>query len=78
MSGKEGSRRRVPRSYFRAKPVSVGQEVEVMIEDLSKRGDGVAKIKGYIIFVPNTKPGDKVKVKISQVRPGYAVAERLA
>lgn len=75
----EGQRRRkLPRSYFNVKPVKVGQEVEVTIQDTSKRGDGVAKIEGYIIFVPNTKPGDKVKIKISQIRPGYAIAEKVA
>jgi len=76
---KEGQpRRRLPRSYFNVKPVKVGQEVEVTIEDTSKRGDGVAKIEGYIIFVPNTHPGDTVRIRISQIRPGYAIAEKIA
>ncbi len=78
MSEEEQPRRRLPRSYFNVKPVKIGQEVEVTVEDVSKRGDGVAKIEGYIIFVPNTKPGETVKVRISQIRPGYAVAEKIA
>ena len=78
MSEEGQPRRRLPRSYFNVKPVKVGQEVEVTIEDTSKRGDGVAKIEGYIIFVPNTQPGEKVKIRISQIRPGYALAEKVA
>jgi len=43
--------------------------------ETSKRGDGIARVKGFVIFVPNTKPGDKVKVKITRVGRSYAVAE---
>ncbi|MGC8571048.1 TRAM domain-containing protein [Caldivirga sp.] len=57
------------------KPVKVGDVVEVEVTEVSKRGDGVAKIRGFIIFIPNTKPGEKVKVKITRVGPSFAVAE---
>ena len=57
-------------------PVKVGEEYDVKIEAMSKRGDaGVAKIEGMVIFVANTKEGDKVKIKISRVGMGYAIAE---
>ena len=37
-------------------PVKVGEEYDVKIEAMSKRGDaGVAKIEGMVIFVANTK-----------------------
>ncbi|GGI71898.1 hypothetical protein GCM10007112_05860 [Vulcanisaeta souniana JCM 11219] len=49
--------------------------IEVSIVETSKRGDGIARVKGFVIFVPNTKPGDKVKVKITRVGRSYAVAE---
>ncbi|MFP3240276.1 MAG: TRAM domain-containing protein [Caldivirga sp.] len=55
--------------------MKVGDVVDVEVTEVSKRGDGVAKIRGFIIFVPNTKPGDKVKVKITRVGPSFAVAE---
>ena len=43
-------------------PVKVGEEYNVKIEAMSKRGDaGVAKIEGMVIFVANTKEGDEVK-----------------
>ena len=57
-------------------PVKVGEEYDVKIEAMSKRGDsGVAKIEGMVIFVANTKEGDQVKIKIKRVGMGYAIAD---
>ncbi len=56
-------------------PVNVGDIIEVEIVELSRRGDGIARVRGFIIFVPNTRPGDKVKVRIKRVGRTYAVAE---
>ena len=57
-------------------PVKVGEEYDVKIEAMSKRGDaGVAKIEGMVIFVANTKEGDEVKIKINRVGMGYAIAD---
>ena len=58
-----------------SKPVEEGKEYNVQITDTSRRGDGIAKVEGYIIFVPNTKPGDNVNVKVTSVRPRFAIAE---
>jgi len=61
---------------FRPSPVRVGEEYDVKIESLSKRGDsGVARVQGLVIFVVGTKVGDSVKVKITKVGRGYATAE---
>ncbi|MFP3297015.1 MAG: TRAM domain-containing protein [Vulcanisaeta sp.] len=57
------------------KPVNVGDVLEVEIVETSKRGDGIARVKGFVIFVPNTKPGDKVKIKITRIGRSYAIAE---
>jgi len=57
-------------------PVKVGEEYDVKIEAMSKRGDsGVAKIEGMVIFVANTNEGDQVKIKIKRVGMGYAIAD---
>ncbi|WP_069807415.1 TRAM domain-containing protein [Vulcanisaeta thermophila] len=76
-SGNERPRRRGPRGRGPRgpKPVNVGDVVDVEITEVSKRGDGIARIRGFVIFVPNTKPGDKVKVKITRIGRSYAVAE---
>jgi len=58
------------------KPVKVGEEHEVTIEEVSRRGDGIAKIQNFVIFVPGTKIGDKVKIKVARVTSRYAIAEK--
>lgn len=61
---------------FRPSPVKVGEEFDVRIESMSKRGDaGVAKVEGLVIFVTGTKVGDSVRIKITKVGRGYATAE---
>ncbi len=56
-------------------PVELGKEYEAEIEDISRRGDGIAKIEGFIIFVPNTKKGEHVKFKITRVGSRFAIGE---
>ncbi len=56
------------------KPVEVGKEYDVELTELSRRGDGVAKIQGFIIFVKGGKVGDKVRIKIETVGPRFATA----
>jgi predicted RNA-binding protein with TRAM domain len=64
---------------FRPAPVKVGDEYDVKIESMSKRGDaGVAKVEGLVIFVSGTKVGDSVRIKITKVGRGYATAEMTA
>jgi len=55
--------------------VEKDQEYDVEIVEVSRRGDGVARIRGFVIFVPNTKPGQKVHIKITNVAPRFAVGE---
>jgi len=57
------------------KPVELDKEYEAEIEDVSTRGDGIAKIEGFIIFVPNTKKGEHVKFKITRVGSRFAIGE---
>ncbi|MDH5624059.1 MAG: TRAM domain-containing protein [Candidatus Bathyarchaeota archaeon] len=57
------------------KPVEVDKEYEAEIEDISRRGDGIAKIEGFIIFVPNTKQGEHVKFKVTRVGSRFAIGE---
>ena len=57
------------------KPVELDKEYEAEIEDVSRRGEGIAKIEGFIIFVPNTKKGEHVKFKITKVGNRFATGE---
>jgi len=57
------------------KPVEVDKEYEAEIQDISRRGDGIARIEGFVIFVPNTKQGDHVKFKVIRVGSRFATGE---
>ena len=59
----------------REKPVEVDKEYEAEIQDISRRGDGIAKIEGFIIFVPNTKQGEHVKFRVTRVGNRFATGE---
>ncbi|MEM3731169.1 MAG: TRAM domain-containing protein [Candidatus Bathyarchaeia archaeon] len=54
------------------------QEIEVLIDDIGSRGDGIARIQGFLIFVPRSKIGERVKVRIVSVGEKFAVAEKIA
>ena len=64
-----------PRREFAPKPVEVGKEYDVEIQESSRRGEGIARIKGLVCFVPNSKPGDKVKIRITRISRRFAEAE---
>ncbi len=58
-------------------PVSEGEIYTLTIEKIGSKGDGFGKIDGYVIFVPDTTVGEKVKVKITRVLPRVAFAEKV-
>jgi 23S rRNA (uracil1939-C5)-methyltransferase len=55
-------------------PVSAGAVHDVTIEGIAREGDGIARIQGFVIFVPDTKVGDQVKIKIERVMQKFAFA----
>ncbi len=67
--------RRRPGRRFPPKPVEMGEEYDVEIQETSRRGDGIARIKGLVTFVPDTKPGDKVRIKITRISRRFAEGE---
>ncbi len=64
-----------PPSSFREKPVKVGEEIDVTVSELSRRGEGVARVEGFVIFIPNTKQGQQAKIRIKEIKPNFATAE---
>jgi predicted RNA-binding protein with TRAM domain len=58
-------------------PIKEGEEYEVKIEDVGKEGDGITRVEGFVVFVPDTKVGDEVKVRITSVRRRFAFAEKV-
>ncbi|MDD2439573.1 MAG: TRAM domain-containing protein [Methanosarcinaceae archaeon] len=55
-------------------PVEEGEIYEVTIQDIARQGDGIARIEGFVIFVPGTSVGDEVQIKVERVLPKYAFA----
>jgi predicted RNA-binding protein with TRAM domain len=57
-------------------PVDEGEIREVKIEDIGSQGDGIARVdRGYVVFVSETKPGDRVTIRITETRENVAFAE---
>jgi predicted RNA-binding protein with TRAM domain len=55
-------------------PVETGEMRYVEIEDLGKQGDGIARVeRGYVIIVPDTEVGERVKIEITEVKSNFAV-----
>jgi 23S rRNA (uracil1939-C5)-methyltransferase len=55
-----------------------GERVEVVIEELGARGDGIASLDDARVFVPLTLPGDRLEVRLGAAREGGFAAEPLA
>ena len=59
-----------------APPVSEGQVIDVLIESVGDKGE-VAKVQGFVIFVPGTSKGETVKIKIERVSTNVAFAKKV-
>jgi len=57
------------------KPVEMGKEYEVEISEISRRGDGIARVQGFVIFVAGAKAGQKTKIRITSVGDRFAKGE---
>jgi 23S rRNA (uracil1939-C5)-methyltransferase len=47
----------------------------VSITDLNDTGEGVGRLGGRVVFVPDTVTGDRVLVRLVQVKPNYATGK---
>jgi len=66
---------RGPRNFNTPKPVEVGKEYDVEITERGSKGDGIARVQGFVVFVSGGKPGDKVKIRVTSVANRFAQAE---
>ncbi|MBN1792135.1 TRAM domain-containing protein [Candidatus Woesearchaeota archaeon] len=56
-------------------PVREGDELDVKIEAVGEKGDGIAKKQGFVLFVPKTRTGDEVRVRVTRVLKNAGFAE---
>lgn len=59
---------RVRKGRIREKELREGNVYELMIEDVGRKGDGIAKMGEYIIYVAGTTKGTTVRVLIQKIR----------
>ncbi|MCC7552902.1 MAG: TRAM domain-containing protein [Methanobacteriaceae archaeon] len=56
-------------------PITVGKEYDVKIEDKGSSGDGIARIEGFVVFIPETEVGQEVTVKVNATRRNFGFAD---
>lgn len=57
-------------------PVEEGETRTVEIESLGEQGDGITRVeRGFVVIVPDTEPGERVVVEITDVRENVAFAD---
>jgi predicted RNA-binding protein with TRAM domain len=58
-------------------PVKEGDVLTVKIEGMGSSGDGLARVKGFVIFIPGTRMDEEVKVRVTKVSRKVGFAERM-
>ena len=66
----------VARGYLTA-PVTEGDELAVEITDEGREGDGIARVEDFTVFVPDAEVGEEVEIRVDDVKPRFAFAERV-
>jgi predicted RNA-binding protein with TRAM domain len=57
-------------------PVEEGEARTVDIESIGEQGDGISRVeRGYIVIVPDTEKGERVRIEITQVKENVAFAD---
>lgn len=51
-----------------AEGIEQGETYDLLIQDIGREGDGMARVGSYTIYVTGTTKGDRVKVRIDHVK----------
>lgn len=60
---------------FLTTTVRKGDVVDVTVQSLGNDGDGIAYVNDLVVFVKDGKPGQRLRVKIKDVKPSFAFGE---
>lgn len=52
-----------------------GDELDVVVNDLAFGGRGVSRVDGFVVFTPDTAPGDTARVRIRKARRRFGEAD---
>jgi 23S rRNA (uridine2552-2'-O)-methyltransferase len=58
-------------------PVRAGDVLDVQIQEEGRSGDGIALVEGFAVIVKKARPGERVRIRISTVKPNFAFADVL-
>ena len=64
-----------PPRKFNPHPFAYHQELDVRIDNLTNEGAGVARVDGWVIFVPFTLAGELVKCRVFRNHKNYSEAD---
>lgn len=56
-------------------PVKEGEECSAIVANVGEKGDGILRIKGFVVFVPGVEKGDFVRIRITKVLAKVAFGE---
>ena len=57
--------------------MKANEEYNAIIEKVTNLGAGIARIDGFVVFIENSCPQDKLKIKITKVNKNHAYGEIL-
>lgn len=64
-----------PPRNFVPKPFAYHEEIELRIDDLASLGEGVGRFNNWVVMVPFTLPGERVRVRIWRNKANYSDAD---
>ena len=64
-----------PPRKFVPHPFTYHQEIELTIDNLSNQGHGVGRIDNWVVFVPFTLPGERVKARVYRNEKNCSLAD---
>ena len=56
-------------------PVSPEEKYEILINNVSHQGEGIGRVENFAVFVPGVIKGEKIEVKITEIRKNFARGE---
>lgn len=61
----------------RQPPVTIGEEFDVTVEAVGEKGDGIARRKGFVLFIPGVKEGERIRIRVTKVLSKVGFAEKV-
>jgi tRNA/tmRNA/rRNA uracil-C5-methylase (TrmA/RlmC/RlmD family) len=69
---------RRPPKKFHPHPFAYHHEMEVIVDNVTNEGAGVARVDGWVVFVPFALPGERVRCRVFRNSKNYSEADLIA